>query len=74
MAEKGPELLLNSAAIGWPSPDSDEEAQRQLDAWLTPQRPQLPTHLPLLLSGYTGYNPAPGPVSMPEATTIDSPR
>lgn len=38
MAMKGAELLIYPTAIGWESTDTDEEKQRQLDAWVTVQR------------------------------------
>ena len=38
MALAGAELLIYPTAIGWDPADSDDEKQRQLDAWLTIQR------------------------------------
>ncbi len=38
MTLKGAELLIYPTAIGWFREDSQEEKQRQLDAWLTIQR------------------------------------
>ena len=38
MALKGAEILIYPTAIGWESTDSDEEKQRQLNAWKTIQR------------------------------------
>ncbi len=38
MALKGAEILIYPTAIGWESSDSDEEKQRQLNAWKTIQR------------------------------------
>lgn len=38
MALAGADLLLYPTAIGWNPEDSDEEKQRQLDAWITIQR------------------------------------
>ena len=38
MALQGAELLIYPTAIGWESTDTDDEKQRQLDAWQTIQR------------------------------------
>lgn len=38
MALAGAEVLIYPTAIGWDNRDSDEEKQRQLDAWITVQR------------------------------------
>ena len=38
MAMAGAELLIYPTAIGWESTDSDEEKQRQKEAWITVQR------------------------------------
>lgn len=38
MALSGAEVLIYPTAIGWESSDSDEEKQRQLEAWITVQR------------------------------------
>ncbi len=38
MALAGAELLIYPTAIGWETTDSEEEKQRQLDAWITIQR------------------------------------
>ncbi len=38
MALAGAELLIYPTAIGWETTDSEEEKQRQLDAWVTIQR------------------------------------
>ena len=38
MALKGADLLIYPTAIGWESSDSEEEKNRQQDAWLTIQR------------------------------------
>lgn len=38
MALKGAELLIYPTAIGWESSDSNEEKQRQKNAWVTVQR------------------------------------
>lgn len=38
MAMAGAEILIYPTAIGWESSDSDEEKQRQTEAWITIQR------------------------------------
>lgn len=38
MCLQGAELLIYPTAIGWNPDDSDDEKQRQLDAWITVQR------------------------------------
>lgn len=38
MAMAGAELLIYPTAIGWESSDTEEEKNRQLDAWITVQR------------------------------------
>lgn len=38
MALKGAEILIYPTAIGWESSDTDDEKQRQLEAWMTVQR------------------------------------
>ena len=38
MALKGAEILIYPTAIGWFDSDSEDEKQRQLDAWITIQR------------------------------------
>ena len=38
MAMDGAELLIYPTAIGWESSDTEEEKNRQLDAWITVQR------------------------------------
>ncbi|MEG1642633.1 MAG: carbon-nitrogen hydrolase [Bacteroidales bacterium] len=38
MALKGADILIYPTAIGWESSDTDDEKQRQLDAWITVQR------------------------------------
>lgn len=38
MALKGAEILIYPTAIGWESLDTEEEKQRQLNAWITVQR------------------------------------
>ena len=38
MALKGADILIYPSAIGWFDADSDEEKQKQTDAWITIQR------------------------------------
>jgi N-carbamoylputrescine amidase len=38
MALKGAEILIYPTAIGWFDEDSEDEKQKQLDAWITVQR------------------------------------
>ncbi len=38
MALRGAEMLIYPTAIGWESSDTDEEKQRQLNAWIVSQR------------------------------------
>ena len=49
MALAGAELLIFPTAIGWDRKDSDDEKQRQLDAWITIQRSHsIANNLPLI--------------------------
>ena len=60
MALKGAELLIYPTAIGWDSSDSDEEKQRQLDAWQTVQRGHaIANGLPLITVNRVGHEPDP---------------
>lgn len=64
MALAGAELLLYPTAIGWDSRDSEEERQRQRDAWITVQRGHAVANgLPLLACNRVGaeLDPAGGP-------------
>ncbi len=56
MALAGAELLIFPTAIGWDKNDSDEEKQRQLDAWITIQRSHsIANNLPLVCVNRTGF-------------------
>ncbi|MGI6573857.1 MAG: carbon-nitrogen hydrolase [Fermentimonas sp.] len=60
MALAGAELLIYPTAIGWESGDSDDEKQRQRDAWITVQRGHaIANGLPLITVNRTGHEPAP---------------
>lgn len=56
MALGGADLLIYPTAIGWESTDSDEEKQRQLDAWVTVQRGHAVANgLPVVAVNRTGF-------------------
>lgn len=60
MALSGAELLIYPTAIGWESTDTEEEKQRQLDAWVTLQRGHAVANgLPIIAVNRTGYEPDP---------------
>ena len=60
MTLKGADLLIYPTAIGWESSDSDEEKQRQQDAWQTVQRGHaIANGLHLIAVNRTGYEPDP---------------
>ena len=60
MALSGAELLIYPTAIGWESTDTEEEKQRQLDAWVTLQRGHAVANgLPVISVNRTGYEPDP---------------
>lgn len=60
MAMKGAELLIYPTAIGWESTDTEEEKNRQLDAWRTIQRGHAVANgLPVVTVNRTGYEPDP---------------
>ncbi|HHU96567.1 MAG: carbon-nitrogen hydrolase [Bacteroidota bacterium] len=60
MALAGAELLIYPTAIGWESSDSDDEKQRQRDAWITVQRGHaIANGLPLVAVNRAGYEPDP---------------
>lgn len=60
MALSGAELLIYPTAIGWESTDTEEEKQRQLDAWVTLQRGHAVANgLPVIAVNRTGYEPDP---------------
>lgn len=60
MALSGAELLIYPTAIGWESTDTEEEKQRQLDAWVTLQRGHAVANgLPVVAVNRTGFEPDP---------------
>lgn len=60
MALAGADLLIYPTAIGWDVQDSQEEQQRQLDAWITVQRGHaIANGLPLLSCNRIGEEPDP---------------
>ncbi|MEI6555075.1 MAG: carbon-nitrogen hydrolase [Paludibacter sp.] len=64
MAMAGAELLIYPTAIGWESSDTDEEKQRQKDAWVTVQRGHAVANgLHVLSCNRTGYEPDPSGVT-----------
>ena len=60
MALKGAEMLIYPTAIGWESTDTQEEKQRQLDAWQTVMRGHAVANgLPVIAVSRVGYEPDP---------------
>ena len=60
MALKGAELLIYPTAIGGESSDSDEEKQRQLNAWITIQRSHAVANgVPVISVNRVGHEPDP---------------
>lgn len=60
MAMKGAEMLIYPTAIGWDEKDTEEEQQRQLDAWITSQRAHaIHNGLPVISVNRVGYEPSP---------------
>lgn len=60
MALAGAEILLYPTAIGWDSEDTQEEQQRQQEAWTLIQRSHsVANHLPTLAANRVGYEPDP---------------
>jgi N-carbamoylputrescine amidase len=60
MALAGAEMLIYPTAIGWESTDSEEEKNRQLDAWITIQRSHaIANGIPVLAVNRTGHEPDP---------------
>ena len=60
MALAGAELLIYPTAIGWDPKDSQEEQQRQRDAWMTVQRGHAVANgLPLVAVNRVGVESAP---------------
>jgi N-carbamoylputrescine amidase len=64
MAMAGAELLIYPTAIGWESTDTDEEKQRQTNAWITVQRGHAVANgLHVLSCNRTGYEADPSGVT-----------
>jgi N-carbamoylputrescine amidase len=60
MALAGADLLLFPTAIGWDTRDTDDEQQRQLDAWITIQRAHaIANGLPLISCNRVGIEKDP---------------
>lgn len=60
MALSGAELLIYPTAIGWESSDTDDEKQRQLQAWETVQRGHAVANgLPVIAVNRVGHEPDP---------------
>ena len=60
MALAGADLLLYPTAIGWDPEDSQDEKDRQRDAWITVQRAHAVANgLPLLSVNRTGFEASP---------------
>ena len=61
MALAGAEVLIYPTAIGWDPHDTQEEQQRQLDAWITIQRSHsVANGIPVISCNRTGFEQAPG--------------
>lgn len=64
MALKGAEMLIYPTAIGWESTDSDDEKQRQRDAWVTVQRGHaIANGLPVVAVNRVGHESDPSGVT-----------
>ena len=60
MALAGAELLIYPTAIGWDPRDTEDEKQRQLDAWVTVQRSHaIANGIPVLAANRVGFEPDP---------------
>jgi N-carbamoylputrescine amidase len=60
MAMAGADILLYPTAIGWDPQDSDEEQQKQKQAWTLIQRSHaVANHLPVLVANRTGHEADP---------------
>ncbi len=60
MALKGAEILIYPTAIGWESTDTEEEKQRQREAWITIQRAHgIANGLPVVSVNRVGHEPDP---------------
>lgn len=60
MALQGAELLIYPTAIGYESSDTQEEQERQREAWTTVQRGHAVANgIPVIAVNRTGYEPDP---------------
>lgn len=60
MALAGAEILIYPTAIGWESTDTDDEKQRQREAWITVQRGHAVANgLPVVTVNRVGHEPDP---------------
>jgi Predicted amidohydrolase len=60
MAMRGAELLIYPTAIGWESSDTDDERQRQREAWMTVQRGHAVANgLPVIAVNRVGHEEDP---------------
>ena len=60
MALKGADILIYPTAIGWESSDTEDEKNRQRDAWIISQRGHAVANgLPVVSVNRTGYGPDP---------------
>jgi N-carbamoylputrescine amidase len=60
MALAGADLLIYPTAIGWDKNDSEEEQQRQYNAWVTVQRGHaIANGVPLVAVNRVGFEPSP---------------
>ncbi|WP_303008957.1 carbon-nitrogen hydrolase [Coprobacter fastidiosus] len=60
MALKGADILIYPTAIGWESSDTEDEKNRQRDAWIISQRGHAVANgLPVVSVNRTGYEPEP---------------
>ena len=60
MALAGADMLIYPTAIGWDTADTNEEQQRQLEAWVTVQRGHAVANgLPVIACNRIGYEQAP---------------
>ena len=60
MALRGAEMLIDPTAIGWESSDTDDEKERQREAWTTVQRGHAVANgLPVVTVNRTGHEPDP---------------
>ena len=61
MALAGAEILIYPTAIGWDPSDTEEEKQRQLNAWITIQRSHaIANGIPVVACNRIGFEKAPG--------------